>query len=153
MVGQGMADNPMNLLLVPSPIPVEISLVEIVVFTRSGHLELKNTDPDDNPSVNFNYFKEPDHLNKCVEGMKTLISVVASEAFSKFRFREVSVQALINLIVKLPVNLRPRHVLGVDALRVIDGSTFRGSPGANPQATVMMLGRYMGNRILHDRFS
>ncbi|KAI5336419.1 hypothetical protein L3X38_015686 [Prunus dulcis] len=42
-------------------------------------------------------------------------------------------------------------VLGTDSLRVIDGSTFYHTPGANPQATVMMLGRYMGQRILHDR--
>ncbi|KAI5336441.1 hypothetical protein L3X38_015708 [Prunus dulcis] len=35
---------------------------------------------------------------------------------------------------------------------VIDGSTFYHTPaGANPQATVIMLGRYMGQRILHDR--
>lgn len=32
-------------------------------------------------------------------------------------------------------------VVGVDGLRVIDGSTFIFSPGTNPQATVMMLGR------------
>lgn len=32
-------------------------------------------------------------------------------------------------------------VIGVDALRVIDGSTFYESPGTNPQATLMMLGR------------
>jgi choline dehydrogenase len=32
-------------------------------------------------------------------------------------------------------------VLGVDKLRVIDGSTFIDSPGTNPQATVMLLGR------------
>ncbi|CAL5364306.1 unnamed protein product [Camellia sinensis] len=32
-------------------------------------------------------------------------------------------------------------VLGVDALRVVDGSTFYDSPGTNPRATVMMLGR------------
>lgn len=32
-------------------------------------------------------------------------------------------------------------VMGVDALRVVDGSTFNSSPGTNPQATVMMLGR------------
>jgi choline dehydrogenase len=87
------------------------------------------------------------------------------------------VQALIDLMVNLPVNLRPRHfstaisleqfctdtvmtiwhyhggcqvrkvvdndykVLGVDKLRVIDGSTFIDSPGTNPQATVMLLGR------------
>eukprot|EP00262_Sarcandra_glabra_P013832 TRINITY_DN3908_c3_g1_i1.p1 TRINITY_DN3908_c3_g1~~TRINITY_DN3908_c3_g1_i1.p1 ORF type:complete len:264 (-),score=5.57 TRINITY_DN3908_c3_g1_i1:58-849(-) len=33
------------------------------------------------------------------------------------------------------------RVIGVDALRVVDGSTFSVSPGTNPQATVMMLGR------------
>lgn len=143
----------------------------------SGHLELKNTNPDDNPSVTFNYFKEPEDLKRCVEGMRTIIDVINSKAFSKFRYRYIPVQSLIELVVKSPVNLRPKHVsasysleqfcidtvmtiwhyhggcqvgrvvdneykvLGVDALRVIDGSTFHSSPGTNPQATVMMLGR------------
>ncbi|PIN26814.1 Glucose dehydrogenase/choline dehydrogenase/mandelonitrile lyase (GMC oxidoreductase family) [Handroanthus impetiginosus] len=35
-------------------------------------------------------------------------------------------------------------VLGVDALGVVDGSMFYNSLGTNPQATVMMIGRYMG---------
>ncbi|KAG8635550.1 hypothetical protein MANES_16G045700v8 [Manihot esculenta] len=34
------------------------------------------------------------------------------------------------------------HVYGVGALRVVDGSVFSVSPGTNPQATVMMMGRY-----------
>jgi len=34
------------------------------------------------------------------------------------------------------------QVKGVQSLRVIDGSTFWRSPGTNPQATLMMLGRY-----------
>ncbi|KAL2516351.1 Protein HOTHEAD [Forsythia ovata] len=42
-------------------------------------------------------------------------------------------------------------VLGVKKLRVIDGSTFANSPGTNPQATVMMMGRYMGVKILRER--
>ncbi|XP_058750325.1 protein HOTHEAD-like [Vicia villosa] len=42
-------------------------------------------------------------------------------------------------------------VLDVDRLRVVDGSTFTESPGTNPQATVMMMGRYMGVKILRDR--
>lgn len=37
------------------------------------------------------------------------------------------------------------RVIGVDSLRVVDGSTFAVSPGTNPQATVMMLGRYNTN--------
>ncbi|KAI3845551.1 hypothetical protein MKX03_019700 [Papaver bracteatum] len=42
-------------------------------------------------------------------------------------------------------------VMGVHGLRVIDGSTFLFSPGTNPQATVMMMGRYMGVKILRAR--
>ncbi|KAH7557555.1 hypothetical protein ACOSQ2_027614 [Xanthoceras sorbifolium] len=259
MVGQGMSDNPMNLLFIPSPVPVEASLIQVVGITRAdsyietasglsfayswaqtladnyalfsnqtgqpsmvtpeamanafetvqsfvngtlragviiekimgpistGHLQLRSTNPNDNPSVTFNYFQEPEDLRRCVEGMKTIINVINSRAFSKFRYSEMSVQALINLMVNIPTNLRPRHVnsatsleqfcidtvttiwhyhggcqtnrvvdqdykvLGVDALRVVDGSTFYYSPGTNPQATVMMLGRYMGVRILHER--
>ncbi|QCE02183.1 mandelonitrile lyase [Vigna unguiculata] len=33
-------------------------------------------------------------------------------------------------------------VIGVDSLRIVDGSVFSVSPGTNPQATLMMLGRY-----------
>jgi fatty acid omega-hydroxy dehydrogenase len=33
-------------------------------------------------------------------------------------------------------------VLGVHRLRIVDGSTFSESPGTNPQATVLMMGRY-----------
>lgn len=32
MVGQGMADNPMNLLFIPSPLPV--SLIQVVGITK-----------------------------------------------------------------------------------------------------------------------
>nr|CAB3503841.1 unnamed protein product [Digitaria exilis] len=44
------------------------------------------------------------------------------------------------------------RVMGVRGLRVVDSSTFKYSPGTNPQATVMMLGRYMGLRILKERW-
>ena len=43
------------------------------------------------------------------------------------------------------------RVLGVDGVRVVDGSTFDESPGTNPQATVMMMGRYMGVKIVMER--
>lgn len=36
-------------------------------------------------------------------------------------------------------------------LRVIDGSTFQASRGTNPMATLMMLGRYQGIKILEQR--
>lgn len=36
---------------------------------------------------------------------------------------------------------RDYKVLGIDKLRVVDGSIFNESPGTNPQATVLMMGR------------
>ncbi|CAN6457106.1 unnamed protein product [Victoria cruziana] len=46
---------------------------------------------------------------------------------------------------------RHYRVIGVHGLRVVDGSTFLSSPGTNPQATVMMLGRYVGVMMLRGR--
>ncbi|KAG5403950.1 hypothetical protein IGI04_010069 [Brassica rapa subsp. trilocularis] len=247
MVGQGMGDNPMNSVIVPSPQPVELSLPQVVGITRfgnfiegfsglslsynltrmffetrlstqsitsfinssdfqlnlieidgvifqkvdgpfsRGYLELRNTNPDDNPSVTFNYYQEPEDLEKCVKGLETIIEVINSNAFSKYKYLNATGRELLNRMLGLPTNLRPRHVtsvfnlrqfcidtvmsvwhyhggcqvgrvvdkdykvLGIDALRVIDGSTFLKSPGTNPQATVMMLGRYMGQKILRER--
>lgn len=36
IVGLGMADNPMNALFVPSPSPVEMSLIQVVGITKFG---------------------------------------------------------------------------------------------------------------------
>ncbi|PON47514.1 Long-chain-alcohol oxidase [Parasponia andersonii] len=43
------------------------------------------------------------------------------------------------------------RVMGIKGLRVVDGSVFSVSPGTNPQATIMMLGRYVGLRMLRQR--
>lgn len=36
LVGRGMADNPMNAIFVPSPRPVELSLIQVVGVTKFG---------------------------------------------------------------------------------------------------------------------
>ncbi|KAJ3680055.1 hypothetical protein LUZ60_016333 [Juncus effusus] len=240
MVGEGMSDNPMNVIYVPSPEPVEISLIQVVGITKfgsfiegasgsnfamanmppinvdmfhpnqidssesdamrggfilekiigplsSGYLLLKTTNPDDNPIVKFNYFQHPEDLRRCVSGLETIIKVIKSKAFSKFTYSYFSIETLLNMTSSFPTNKIPRHendsksleqfckdtvltiwhyhggcqvgkvvdkeyrVIGVDALRVVDGSTFLSSPGTNPQATVMMLGRYMGVKIQNER--
>lgn len=260
-VGQGMADNPMNGIFVPSPNPVEVSLIEVVGITKfgsyieaasgsdfgaespprhfgmfspeigqlaivppkqrtpkaiahaienqkalpdvafqggfilekimgplsKGQLVLNTTDVDDNPLVTFNYFEDSVDLQRCVLGMRTIQKIVKSPKFSNFMYPDTSAASLENLTSTFPVNLLPKHsndstsleqfckdtvmtiwhyhggcqvgkvvdrnykVLGINALRVIDGSTFNNSPGTNPQATVMMLGRYMGVNILRGR--
>ncbi|XP_024983632.1 protein HOTHEAD-like [Cynara cardunculus var. scolymus] len=228
-VGQGMADNPLSTIFVPSPIPVEPSGVQVVGITRfgsyiegassvnfifaspsdyqgfsyevggfifekingpisHGELKLQNLDPSANPSVTFNYYKEPKDLQKCVGGVKTILTAVESKAFSKFKYRNMTAQDILDLNAKLPTNLpidaktsssfeqfckdtvktlwhyhggcqigkvvdHEYKVFGVDGLRVIDGSTILNSPGTNPQASILMLGRYMGVTILRQRLA
>ncbi|CAN4077827.1 unnamed protein product [Withania somnifera] len=262
-VGQRMMDNPMNAIFVPSPVPVEVSLIEVVGITHfgsyieaasgenfgghsprsdygmfspkigqlstvppkqrtpealekainsmnalddaafrggfilekimgplsTGQLELRSRNPNDNPLVTFNYFKEAEDVQRCVAGLKVIENIIESKSFSKFKYDTLPLSALLNLTASAPVNLLPKHdntsvsleqfckdtvmtiwhyhggcqvgdvvdhdykVIGVDNLRVIDGSTFNYSPGTNPQATVMMLGRYMGVRILNERLA
>ncbi|XP_042033870.1 protein HOTHEAD-like [Salvia splendens] len=256
LVGQGMSDNPTNMLLIPSSRPVEISLVQVVGISdvgsyieaasgfielssiydfirdnldvtnktvepfmipsnqtiqqilqgskaentrlavvlqkimgpfSTGYMELESKDPDSNPRVTFNYFKDERDVTRCVGGMDILRKVVRSRAVSEFLFPFTSFESLQRFMLSLPINLRGKHVssaysmeqycrdtvmtlwhyhggcqvgrvvdsdyrvVGVDSLRVVDGSTFYYSPGTNPQATVMMLGRYMGQIILQDR--
>ncbi|KVI10141.1 Glucose-methanol-choline oxidoreductase, partial [Cynara cardunculus var. scolymus] len=176
MVGQGLSDNPMTLVILPSALPVEISLIEVVGITRfgsfiesasthinwpwvdkigsgfglftnqtkdldkirsiiarrfhndpsglnfgvilqkimgplsSGTLELETTNPDDNPKVTFNYFKDPRDLQRCVQGMDTIIKVLESKAMSQYRDPLLPIQDLLDLIVALPLNLKLRHV-------------------------------------------
>ncbi|CAN1743001.1 Protein HOTHEAD [Linum perenne] len=246
MVGQLMSDNPMNAVYVPSPVPVEISLIEVVGITHfgayieaasgvnfggyvsnsntfldgldraaiynmsnidmsvfqggfilekimgplsTGHLELTSRNPKENPSVTFNYFNHPEDLARCVKGMLLIEKLIDSKPFSKFKYDFMTVSDLLNITGSVAMNLLPKHddtatsleqfckdtvmtiwhyhggcqvgavvdtdykVLGVDALRVIDGSTFNASPGTNPQATVMMLGRYMGVTMLSERLA
>ena len=45
-----------------------------------GNLKLLSTNPNLNPSVTFNYYKEPEDLKKCVDGMKTITREHEEEA-------------------------------------------------------------------------
>ncbi|KAL8538190.1 hypothetical protein ACS0TY_000232 [Phlomoides rotata] len=217
MVGQGMSDNPMNAVLIPSPRPVENSLVKVVGIADDvgcyveaiggffasgllstdqsliqstligekvprpfsiGYLELRSNDPDENPEVTFNYFKDPRDLQMCVKGMEIVERVVNSKAYSIYRYPNTTFESIMQYTLELSRKQQTNsleqfcidtvktiwhyhggcqvgrvvdsdyRVMGVNSLRVIDGSTFINSPGTNPQATLMMLGRYMGQKIL-----
>ncbi|KAL8538188.1 hypothetical protein ACS0TY_000230 [Phlomoides rotata] len=220
MVGQGMSDNPMNAVLVPSPRPIESFLLKVAGIRddvgcyieevcglvgsglilgnnqslaqsvlimeklarpfSTGYLELRSTDPEENPRVTFNYFQDPRDLQMCVKAMEIIRRVVESKAFSEYRYPFTTFKSLMELRLELSRKHRTTgveqfcidtvmtiwhyhggcqvgrvvdpdyRVMGVESLRVIDGSTFYNSPGTNPQATIMMLGRYMGQKILQQ---
>ncbi|GAA0163219.1 hypothetical protein LIER_44144 [Lithospermum erythrorhizon] len=170
-----------------STVQAGVILEKVMGPLSSGNLELQSRDPNENPRVTFNYFQDPRDLQRCVQGMETILDVIRSRSFSRFRYPLRPVQYYINLMLSFPVNLRYKsaasmvsmesfcqdtvmsiwhyhggcqmgrvvdinyRLLGVDALRVVDGSTLNASPGTNPQATVMMLGRYMGLRLIQER--
>ncbi|XP_071718329.1 protein HOTHEAD-like [Rutidosis leptorrhynchoides] len=148
LVGQDMADNPLNVLFVPSPIPVEQSVVQVVADldggliepigninlvlgspsdyqgfsyekggyvilkidgpVSTGELKLRSTNPKDCPSVKFNYYKEPEDLQNCINGINIVRKAIDSKAFANFKYDNMTSQDIIDLTVKLPMYM-PIH--------------------------------------------
>ncbi|XP_065861375.1 protein HOTHEAD-like [Euphorbia lathyris] len=145
--------------------PIAIKLA----FPKSkGKLELHSTDPRQNPCVQFNYLTEEKDLDECAEMVQVLQRVSRSNSVLMFLRTEPQ-----NNLISSPHELRSfckknvrtyyhyhggctvgsvvdnhYNVYGVKRLRVIDGSTFLESPGTNPMATLLMLGRYQGINML-----
>ncbi|XP_051137844.1 protein HOTHEAD-like [Andrographis paniculata] len=150
--------NPRNESFLKDPYIQAGAIFEKVIGPFStGHLQLQSNNPDDNPRVTFNYFQDPRDLKRCVEGMKIIKDVVESKPISASSFEQFCIDTVVTIWhyhggchVGSVVD-RDYKVIGVDALRVVDGSTLSRSPGANPQDTLMMLGRYIGKKILQKR--
>ncbi|KAJ0800338.1 putative (R)-mandelonitrile lyase [Helianthus annuus] len=53
----------------------------------------------------------------------------------------------------LPNKVVDNHLkfIRVDSLRVVDVSTYFNAPGTSPLATTMMMGRYIGVKMLEER--
>lgn len=142
----------------------------------SGELYLKTTDPRDNPSVTFNYFSNPLDLAVCTRAMRTIGMLRQTKALRPFIYAVADQQLPDNLMDDIAMGefckntmktiwhfhggcrfelvINPKYqVIGIedDTLRVVDASTHAFSPGTNPQATTMMLGRYVGVDILRER--
>lgn len=136
-----------------------------------GRLKLNSTDPRQNPTVTFNYLSKEEDMKACIEMAQLLQSVVRSQAISLFlgvEHKEDELSGEEELAEFCKQNVRTFYhyhggcgvgsvvdedyrVYGVKGLRVVDGSTFLESPGTNPMATLMMLGRYQGIKILRER--
>ncbi|RWR88134.1 protein HOTHEAD [Cinnamomum micranthum f. kanehirae] len=139
-----------------------------------GELWLNSTDPRQSPLVKFNYFEKESDLDECVQMARLIESAARTESIEKFLGRKQSgfvdegastEEELREYCQKNASTIGHYHggclvgsvvdgdykVFGVEGLRVLDGSTFLDSPGTNPMATVMMLGRYQGIKMLRER--
>ncbi|KAB2606914.1 (R)-mandelonitrile lyase 2-like [Pyrus ussuriensis x Pyrus communis] len=146
-----------------------------------GSLKLQSSyDAKVAPNVKFNYFAEEGDLSQCVNAMGKMRDLLKTNALKPFKTRDLPGLEGFNLFQpSLPMNQSDDasfcrdtvathwhyhggcsvgkvvdgdlRVTGIKALRVVDGSIFNSSPGTNPQATLLMLGRYVGLRILEGR--
>lgn len=217
-VGKGVQDNPRSSITLESPIPVNISSIQVAAILNGskiyieslsnisfvnetsiqytgtifekvayplsrGELKLHNINPRDNPLVKYNYYSHPLDLDTCVQGVHVIAKLTKTTSIQHFTFHSNGTNMLHFIGEALPDTKIFDHealakfcrdtvdtiwhfhggcqvdfvvdqrylVKGVDGLRIVDGSTFKSSPGTNPQATVMMLGRYVGIKILQER--
>ncbi|KAG2259769.1 hypothetical protein Bca52824_079063 [Brassica carinata] len=117
-----------------------ISIAAKIAFPKSrGRLKLNSTNLRENPSVKFNYLGSKEDLEACLE-MVLLLQHVARTYYHYHG------GCVVGSVVD-----EDYRVSGVKRLRVVDGSTFEESPGTNPMATVLMLGRYQGIKMLKER--
>eukprot|EP00253_Pinus_taeda_P000938 PITA_00938 len=153
-------------------------IAEKVAFPLSrGVLRLRSRDPRDNPSVRYNYYSDPLDLQRCMQGVRVIDKLLKSPSLHRFTTnsthdfifigptlpKNISDDAAMAQFCRDTLNtiwhyhggcevgsvVNERYkVKGVHNLRIVDSSTFRDSPGTNPQATTMMLGRYIGVKIL-----
>jgi choline dehydrogenase len=84
-------------------------LEKIIGLLSTGHLELRNRNPDDNPSATFNYFSHPEDLRRCATGLSVIERVIQSKAFENFTYPYFPVETLLNMTASYPINLWPRH--------------------------------------------
>ncbi|GLJ35746.1 hypothetical protein SUGI_0717930 [Cryptomeria japonica] len=157
------------------------AFVSKVAFPLSrGELRLTSKNPQDNPFVRYNYFSHTFDVQECILVVKLLSNLTMATSIREFTFNgtlrfigsklpqnNLDNNALekfckdtvstfwhyhggceVNYVVD-----KMFHVKGVDNLRVVDSSIFKDSPGTNPQATIMMLGRFAGVRILQERMN
>ncbi|KAJ9566667.1 hypothetical protein OSB04_002633 [Centaurea solstitialis] len=159
LIGQGMVDNPINGIFIPSPMPVAKSLVNIVGITQSGNyiegvegLNMIGAKPSDYQGYSYK-------MGGFIFGK---INYPKSKGELKLKNRNPAENPYDNVWTTFhyhggcqmeKVVDGEYKILGVDAVRVIDGSTLTNSPGTNPQASLLMLGRYMGITILNKRLA
>ncbi|KAE8659561.1 Protein HOTHEAD [Hibiscus syriacus] len=104
-----------------------------------GHLNLVNTNIDDNPSVTFNYFRHPRDLQRCIDGIRMAAKVIQSKYFRLHKFCKDTVITIWHYHggchVRKVVNSNFK-VLGTNRLRiVVNGSTF--SESVNPLELIL----------------
>ncbi|KAH7545207.1 hypothetical protein FEM48_Zijuj01G0069300 [Ziziphus jujuba var. spinosa] len=95
-VGNFMTDNPCNIINIVVPFALDPSVGQVVGIISdfnyieplsSGSLRLvSSVDIKVNPTVRFNYFKDPKDLSRCVRGTRLLSGMLKTNAMEGLKF-------------------------------------------------------------------
>ncbi|CAK7336801.1 unnamed protein product [Dovyalis caffra] len=134
-------------IIAPSSFNASVMTLAIkIAFPESrGKLELNNTDPRQNPLVEFNYLATKNDMEKCVEMVRLLERIANTKSLTRFRGagaqNNVTTSNELRRFCEDRKNLRTffhyhggckvgsvvdkdYKVYGIKGLRVVDGSTF-----------------------------
>ena len=106
-----------------------VKMVQSEHFTNFTQFDKQTTDKILNMSVSVNVNLIPKHTNDT----KSLEQFCKDTVLTIWHYHG---GCHVGKVVD-----REHKVLGVHRLRIVDGSVFDESPGTNPQATIMMMGR------------
>ncbi|KAK6921227.1 Glucose-methanol-choline oxidoreductase, C-terminal [Dillenia turbinata] len=119
----------------------------------------------------------PIDLDHCIPGMRKIVGILSNRSMEYFEFTDMGGRRDFRFVgPTLPFYLSDDilmvdfchhtvnaiwhyhgvvnhdfRVIGMDALQIVDGSSFNISLRTNPQATLMMLGRYIRLKIIKNR--
>ena len=139
----------------------------------TGSVELKSSNPNDKPLINFNYLKDPKDIKDLVNGVKKARELVAQKSFDQFRGTEIEPGPSIKTDAEIKAWLRKTvatdyHpsctcsmgngkqavvdenfcVHGLKNLRVVDASVMPKIISANLNAPVQMIAARAADMIL-----
>lgn len=68
-----------------------IQIMPVLVQARSfGSLKLQSSNPEDSPIINPNYLKDPMDVARLVEGIKMVLKLTQTNAFTKLNVRQIN---------------------------------------------------------------
>ena len=150
-------------------------LVVLDLAASSGELRLTSSDPDVQPSLNYNYFDDPFDLQRSREGIRLTLKLAehpefqeiieeriepldsdleSDDALDDWLMREATTGQHISGTCKMGPDSDPMAVVdqngkvyGVEGLRVVDASIMPNCIRANTNVTTMMIGERVADII------
>ena len=152
-----------------------VMCVGLYLALGKGELKLQSPDPDDQPSLDYNYLQEPEDRRRLREGVRLCLELVDMKEFEKvvgervnpddaalasdnaldeWLMRSVSTMHHISCTAKMgpdsdPMAVVDQHgrVKGVQSLRVVDGSIMPDCTRANTNVPIMMMAERIADFI------